>query len=81
MRIELTFPPRTGETAALKAGTGTSSVTSPMEQLIGNCRLEIGNCKLNYEVIILETVLERNFFLPQGGERRPLIKRFRLFGF
>jgi hypothetical protein len=30
--------------------------------------------KLNFEVIILETMLERNFILPQGTQRRPLKK-------
>jgi hypothetical protein len=29
MRIELTFPDQSQETADLKSGTGTSSVTSP----------------------------------------------------
>jgi len=29
MRIELTFPDQSRETADLKSGTGTSSVTSP----------------------------------------------------
>ena len=30
MRIELTFPDQSQETADLKSGTGTSSVTSPI---------------------------------------------------
>jgi len=30
MRIELTFPDRSRETADLKSGTGTSTVTSPL---------------------------------------------------
>ncbi len=41
MRIELTFPDQSRETADLKSGTGTSSVTSPI-----TTSLEIAERKL-----------------------------------
>jgi hypothetical protein len=41
MRIELTFPDQSQETADLKSGTGTSTVTSP--SVIANCKTAIEN--------------------------------------
>jgi hypothetical protein len=45
MRIELTFPDQSRETADLKSGTGTSSVTSPIYSVIGNCKMVIDKWK------------------------------------
>ncbi len=41
MRIELTFPDQSRETADLKSGTGTSSVTSPIFEHTGNFKMVI----------------------------------------
>jgi hypothetical protein len=49
MRIELTFPDQSQETADLKSGTGTSSVTSPFV----------------ISAIILETSLDGNINLEE----------------
>ena len=55
MRIELTFPDQSRETADLKSGTGTSSVTSPIYSVIGNCKMAIDKWKTGIHNVMCNT--------------------------
>ena len=69
MRIELTFPDQSRETADLKSGTGTSSVTSPITTSLEIVEQQLTRGKpisiMEYAVrIILEAAVigNRNLF-------------------